>query len=62
MNETRKSGFYWCLTNDEWIVCRYWENDEWWDIPGGNSALIYIDGYFDQIDERPIVREEPKSE
>lgn len=56
----RKTGFYWVKVGkySPWSVAEYLES--YWII-GGSPAHLR-DKYFLKIDERPIVREEPKND
>lgn len=61
MREERIEGFYWCRQMKlGWIVC--WWRDGCWEIPSFNANMIWTDGAFTEIDERPVVREEGEKE
>lgn len=53
----RKAVFYWCSKDCLWDV-NFWSGGQygsWW-IVGSECELD--DDYFDEIDERPVVRQE----
>jgi hypothetical protein len=55
-SEARVPGFYWCRVGHKgWIVAQWDKESMYWNIPGREYSE-HTDGYFDEIDERPIVR------
>ncbi len=58
---TRERGYYWCKFEGEWLICSWepsWRKRDEWALPG--CELYKEDDFFDEIDERQIVREKPK--
>lgn len=53
----REPGYYWCRKVAVWIVVEF-RYEAWW-LPGLNEPVY--DEYFDEIDERRIVRQLPES-
>ncbi len=67
MSKKRESGFYFVKYDGEWIVVEWFQKDNkklsgyaCWFMPGDHKE--YYDSDLDEIDERPIVREETKTE
>jgi len=50
----REEGYYWVKVNKIWCICEY-SDSRWWI--GGQEESVLDDSYFDEIDERKIVRE-----
>jgi len=57
MNRTRRDGFYWIKPNSdsEWETAEFHGNS--WELIG--EILLRSDAEIFEIDERPVVREEP---
>jgi hypothetical protein len=53
MSNERKPGWYWTLKDSEWSPSE-WTGLFWWDC----YRYYRNNEYFEEIDERPIVREE----
>jgi len=56
MKESRKDGFYWVRQSSQWVILE-WNGNYWWMFA---SDTPISEDYFDEIDERQIVRQEPK--
>lgn len=56
----REGGFYWVKYVDEWMIAEWYA--PWGHWQTSQSSKVFHDSDFIEIDERPIVREEPKSE
>ena len=55
--KNREPGFYWVRGGGTWVVAQ-WSGYSWWVTT--TDCLTY-DNDWDEIDERRITREEPKS-
>jgi hypothetical protein len=58
-HEARESGFYWVMSGREWTIAE-WDSSlgNWSSVLGyGDTADNVNDNFFDEIDERKIVRE-----
>lgn len=52
----RGTGYYWVKKNGSWWIALYINSGRW--LMFGNDNTTADDKVFDEIDERPILREE----
>jgi hypothetical protein len=50
----RKTGFYWCRKDDDWRIAMWSESAAQWSAIGWYAR----EEYWDEVDERRIVRDE----
>lgn len=54
----REAGHYWVRNDSEWEIAR-WTGYSWWTVYSDDA---YDDGFWSEIDERRLVREDPSDE